>query len=559
MRLLRPMLETVLLAAWVAPLSGLALMSVVDQIASADGRNARAATAFYWAVALLDRRTWEILGISVSLAATVTVLGCALSVALTTLAVSSGRLARALGTLALVPALSPPLCTTLGVRAVAGHFPQILDALGSSWLLVALTHVLWATAVLVLGLQPTVRRLHATAGDLARVLSRGPVSRLRTYRALMRPHIRDVLAPRAAVVFGLVLFEPTAPLLLGLERSVPVQILDSLWAGANVSVAAILALIALATVVLVSLILRISRSDSDTAETTVPAQPPSTARAAYVLRVVAILAFLALCAATWLPLAALFPVAFPEGLTGSSAWSSLVHSPLDLSRSLIASVSLGAFAATLALAVAGLACQFAGSAPPTAVLRIIRRCPPLPLAFGWLLFLALFSQTPRADSIGGLEVSLLSALDPGTASMSGPIVLIATVTILLLPAAFIVFERRRGNVFDRSRFDAARALGIPSLACRWRALDRRRIVSLLVSWLCLATLAATEASATLVLATPTFRTISPAILELTDEPGQTGAGALLALLVAGPAALAALLTLAAKATNRPWSSDARTR
>ena len=234
----RWLVRGVIVAALLAP----ALAAFLDL-----GPTGRArASLFPFLLTLSDGAAVASLANSVIVAAIVAALASVIGVALGRVAASRKFFGRdALISLASVPSAYPPLFAAVGVLGVrGGAWPP--GSVGP-WLAFAAIELAWSVPRVMRAAAGGFARVAPSALDAARLAGAG---RWRAWWGTAWPMARRPVAVAAAEVFGLVLFEPGAPLALDLDRTLASAIvraalgLDGAARAASLGVLGLLAIFA---------------------------------------------------------------------------------------------------------------------------------------------------------------------------------------------------------------------------------------------------------------------------------------------------------------------------
>jgi ABC-type Fe3+ transport system permease subunit len=477
-------------------------------------------TAFHLGLTLFDPSTWTLLGRSVALAGTTTLGAWLVGVGVARLARHARRGLDRLAAVALAGLAVPPVCAAAGLRAWLGRLGRAPASQGSldvdlAWLAAELS---WAAPMVALAAARALRGLHPAWEEAARQAGGGR----RAWRTVLRPVVRPGVARSLSAVFALALVEPSAPLLLGLRRTLAFGLIEATLRPGWHERAASLAVLALATAGAVGLAFRawagprlpLDPREDDRAR---DARPAPWARNLAAASALAGLAVVALTPASGLALSVAAPGGPGITVVGSVGLASILSDPA-VRAALGPSALLGAAVATLGMVLGWLATRPAES--PGAASRggrVVRAwvVPPLALAVGVATWPDLFRLA--ADAIGGAGGLrwLADRLEPSDSP--GPLLAWAVV-VSHLPALVVAC----GALEARARpvlVDAARVFGrrrrTAAAEAAWSALGP----SFLAAWLRTALLAAIDVSSALVL-TPTTqsRTLGPAALDVLAAP-----------------------------------------
>ncbi len=218
-----------------------------------DGRSR--ISAFPAALVILDPLVWRCARNSVAVALAVTV---GSSVVGTGLGLILGRRRfwgrRPLGILAVVPLAMGPIWTVPGVVLAVGggsswDWLAARSFLGqpgddwARWMALVWASLAGATPLVILATRAGLARVDPAWADAARVVGAG---RFRVWLDVTWPTIRPGIARVAGLVFTLTLVEPAGPTILGLRRTLAVEMADAAFRFDDPNRAATLAVIAIA-------------------------------------------------------------------------------------------------------------------------------------------------------------------------------------------------------------------------------------------------------------------------------------------------------------------------
>lgn len=519
-------------------------------------------SVFPAALVLLDPLTWGCLRNSAVVAAVAAIGSFFLGVPIARILARWqfwGR--RPLCLLVTTPAAVPPLVAALGLRSwfdpalpspfvgsgISALRPWTWD-IGAAW-------VCWAWISLILGVTLVVRAvgnaLRRVDPDWESAARAAGASSWTTWRTITWPLVRPSGVRAAVLVFGLVLVDPAAPLLLRLRWTLGYQIVEAATTGAPPTRAAVLALLGVLCAAVVTLVARLglgpTRIEGDGEE---PARPQRAAWWRAALYMVLLTTWVALA---WTPAILLLSTLSPR----TGPWES---NHLDLARSLIAQpqvasallhsgilgVLVGTAAFLIARTVVGENEPVASRRALSRAIALLRLMPPVVLGVGMLCVGSLLVVPgiwlERTMALGEEGGNLPRALAGWTDWLRVPWIALALALTLrhlpLLLGAVQAAHRRRSTSMEES----ARSLGASRWRAWWDVSGRATLVPILGAWLLAATLAATDLGAAVLLAsTPAFQPIGPAILDLADSPGNLPAAQLLAVLALGLSVASSLL------------------
>ena len=517
-------------------------------------------SAFPAALVVLDPLVWRCVRNSVIVASAVTVGSLALG---TGLGLVLGRRRfwgrRPLGVLAIVPIAVGPIWVAPGVVAWFGgesswEWLAARSFLGrpgddwARWMALVWVGLVGATPMVILATRAGLTRINPTWADAARVVGAG---RMRVWLDVTWPTLRPELARVASTIFALTLVEPAGPTILGLRRTLVVEMTDAAFRFDQPNRAATLAGIAvLISVAARRLLVRwggpvfvppIGRSDLEP-------EPRAGKRLG---------GFAALTLVVWVGLS-LGPAANFAGRLVDEAWD---HRPVtgatlrlvvatwatpEARTWAINSVVTASLAVGLDLIL--LACLAVGMRRS---LRIFRSIPPMAMAVGALAIPSLLATwadrvggSILAETLRGLRVELAPGRSPG-------VLLVVVLAAVRLPT---LARASTGNQVEPTPAptDAALLAGASAREARRVARNGVGIVAgrpILLVW----AWAATDlASAWALTALDERRTLASASLHLVGSGDGPLDPRLLGLLVATSAIrLAALGVVAGSGRNRP--------
>ncbi len=530
------------LAVGLGALVALGLAAVVDHGPGGSPRP----TAFHLALAALDPYVLEAARNSLVLATVVAILSGRIGVWLARLAHASGRGRPLVFGLAVASMGVPPLATALGLQGLRARLGSLglLAASGAAdsvldWVVLAWSQLGWGVPLVALAASRALDGIAPGWIEAARLAGGGRRTR---WRGLIRPLVRPHSARAAGGVFALSLMEPGAPLVLGLRRTLPWQLVQAAVEPGSSSRAAVLALLAVGLALLGRAVCRRWGGDlRGTHPAVEPTPPRRSARTGIAL--LAGLVTLAWAALMLVPVAGLLDLAVaarPRTDVGLRAKALAMVGLLPWTP-LVVSLAIGALVAGLGMPLALFAVapdDRAGGILPRGT-RWLRGLPPLAPAVGVLLGARLLAGS------GGVVGGIGHLLDPRAV----PGLLLVLVQLFLhWPALLDAVAEARAGV-GRGPIEMARTLGA-SRSRAWWTIGRPRLVPPLVgSTVRVACLAGLDTAAALVLA-PDSRSqpIGPAVLDQLGQPGGSGPAALLAL-VAVAVGFLSLLTVARLGTD----------
>lgn len=531
-----------LLAIWPA--------TVLDRGPRGDVRS----TGFPFALTTLDPFLWDCARNSLVMAAGVAAGSLVLGVGLARVFVGRrfwGR--RPLTAMAIAPLVIPPMIGALGLKMLLG---SRLDAGGSGawlgWACWAWAELMGGVPLVALATASALARVEPGWADAARLAG---VGRLRTWRRLVWPVIRPDAAKAVAAVFTLTLAEPGAPLVLGMRRTLPFQVVEAALAPEPFPRAALLGLVAFGLATVGRVLIRwwggppngILGEAPEAWPDTVPAPRASALVLALVLAAVVL----------WLPAAAVIASALPASplARGASAlplarW----FDGAEMGRLIANSFVLGAVVVAIDLLIARSLAS--GSGRRQRVSRALGQgteaFPSLAIGVGalaipWLLVATAdhFESTGRPPALARALRAVASAIAP---DMAPGLLLIVAVAAT---GQSSLIRIAAGGLDDRARhrlFEAAIGLGATTAQARRRSTSDWFGASPSVLFLLLV-LAATNLSPSLLLApTISSRPAAPGLLILAGEPadGLSKAARLATGIIA-----ANVLALAIAARGRP--------
>ena len=542
MRLLRRLgrLVGLILAGLVlAPLLALVPAAVADR--GPDG--AVRGTALYVALAAWDPYVWAGLGNSLAVAAAVTLGALGVGVALAG-AVARNRFWGRLPLAALAGASMAvaPLFGAIGLRALFAR--SGIDPGGRlGWLALVWVELACAAPWVAARAAAAMGRIDPTWEDAARAAG---TTRWRAWRDLTWPIVRPEAARAAGTVFALALFEPGAPIVLGLRRTLAFQAVEAAFRPGDAPRAAALALLAVAAAGAGRGLIRLwGRTPPPIPPAALPARPVAAhgPRAAGLALLLVAWGAFALAPLLGLVAAATQLDRDPSGRLHASAaaFRSLVDDP-EVRGYALNSLILGGAAGGIALGLA-----------QAVRWPLLQGIPPLAIAIGALMVPGLLEAeadwrraTGGADAPARLLRHAADGLDPFRSPGVLLVWAVATARLPALARASARARRRRRPAL----IEAARGLGASRPRARRDAAGPRLRSAPGAAWLLAAALAAADSAATLLLA-PTARTMTagPGALLLADDPGGLPRAAALA-------AAAVAMNLAALAWSARYGGSA---
>ncbi len=388
---------------------------------------------------------------------------------------------RPLAALVCAPVVIPPLFSALGLRLLMGDenlvpwAPTSLSwrepwnaQIGGVWLAYVWVELASLTPLVVLAVARAIGRIDPAWEEAGLVAAARPK---KVWRTLVWPLVRPEARRAAGVVFGLTLFEPGAPLALGLRRTLPGQLFTAAM-GADWARAAVLVGVGLIVVGMVRWLARGSRRAMPQPDRALPPRSASWRRTPFLVLALAVWSLLA-----WLPVVVLGlrPL---EPATGAF-WPQVTAPILDLAANasllgvLLASLAVGGAVTGIDLALA----WFVTARPRRGVSGWLTRrvlslwggIPPLALGVGLLLTGPVLSRL--ADLLPATHYGLIAA---GLRDLGGLIdpyqtpglALIAGLAVLRLPLLTSQAMSARGRC--RSELvEAAMTLGATRRRARW--------------------------------------------------------------------------------------------
>ncbi|HEU5115754.1 MAG TPA: hypothetical protein VFT74_03685, partial [Isosphaeraceae bacterium] len=474
-------------------------------------------------LAVFDPLVQESLRNSLLISLGVSLASMVLGLAVASLGRRGGRVGQMLECLSSTSAAVP--CSFLGL-GLLGWMTLIAERTGTlpTWVRVAAwfwVELAWGVGLVSISASQALRRVFPIWEDAARLAGGRPWL---VWRVVVRPVVLPSVVRAGSWVLVGSLFEPTAPLLFGLRRTLAGRLIDAALGSSSDPTARAPSLVILALILGAGFQVLFLTWGGRRAE---GLEPTHTERVVGSWNAAAWAGFglLWMIVLTLAPVAGLIRSAWTE--FGSQGAETTVSHFLTLLRqvrpALVDSAILGVSAASLSLLVAGL---IGWLSPDSGLARVAlwtpTRLPGLALGIGALGLLSI---------VGGLEPN-----SSGPALWLSPfatpgVLLVLVVTIALVPQQSHILHLR-SVLLSANQRDAARLLGGPrSFARRWRTLVWPSVgPRLLSAWVWTAFLASFETASALVL-TPTsaFRPIGPVLLDLAGSSGGAPKAAVLAL------------------------------
>jgi ABC-type Fe3+ transport system permease subunit len=530
-----------------APILALGPAAVLDR---GPGGAVRA-TPFPVALAAFDPYVWVCARNSLVVAAAVTAAAGVLGVALAQVAVGWrfwGR--RPLTWLACAGVAVHPAFGAIGLRwALAQARPGSVGSDLAAWSVWAWVALAWAGPVVALAAAASLEGVDPAWDDAARLAG---ASRRRIWRDVVWPLVRPDVARVLALVFGLTLLDPGAPLVLGLRRTLGFQIVASALTArepGQLSRAVVLALMGTAMALIGRELLQLW-GRTRPAGLDDPPGPVARPETASWRRSSAFgLAFMLAVVLVWLPLLALVAASLSApgaSLTSTSgrswaAYVALASDPLSqrfVMNALILGLAVLAADLVLARALVGLMGVFRGRF--AALARWSNAIPPLAVGVGALALprlVAMAADLVETLATGSwplhrLATALLAVADALDVDRTpGVLLLLGVASARVSLTAFSAVDRHRR--LRPSPIEAAVVLGARRGRARRKLAGRWLLgVAPAAAVLTLAVAATSPVPALVLSPTAETRPVGPAILSLADEPAP------------GPARAAALATVA---------------
>ncbi len=508
-----------LLAALVLP--GLAPWAAAILDRRAGGEAARP-SLFPIALAALDPFVWRCARNSAAMAVLVAAGSAAVGVSLGMLAGLRRFWGRpALAALAITPMAAGPLLIASGVELVVGGeaawaWLAARTALGYStedlarWSALAWVGLACGAPLVAMATASALEKVEAAAVEAARAVG---ASRWRAWRDVTWPAIRPDLGRATAAVFALTLAEPAGPLVLGLRRTLAVQMIDATRRLDEPTRAATLAVLAALIAALGhSLIVRLGGRSAGRRRPGIAHPSPSAGRRGGSIAVLILGAWAAFALGP-----AVLVLARAHGESRDPAWPIRGWMADPESWAWLANA---ATTAGLAVGLDLLALWALGRRGPGRVARALAVVPPLALGVGALAIPWLIEAVAGAagDGPGRPLRALALELAPGRAPGFLLILALAASRLPMLALAADLARSRSRPVLE----EAAMALGLSPRRAR-RAGDPRwlGIVPGRSALLALILAATNLAPALLLTPTPERRTPAPAALGLVLRSGAT--------------------------------------
>ncbi len=479
--------------------------------------------AFSLALAVLDPLVQESLRNSVLLALGVSLASMVLGLAIASLGRRGGRIGQVLAGLSALSASIPGLFLSLGLL---GWMPLLAGGSGSAptWVRVAAwfwVELAWGVGLVSISAGQALGRVVPIWEEAARLAGGRPWL---IWRVVVRPVVLPSVVRAGSWVLVGALFEPTAPLLFGLRRTLASRLVDAALGSGSDPTARAPSLVILALILAAVFRVLFQTWGGRRTEGLEPV-PATRFVGSWKAAVRAGLGLLLMTVLTLAPVAGLARSAWAEfGAQGATtALSRFLVLLQDVRPSLVDSAILGASAATLSL----LASAVIGWLPPGSGLARLAlwtpaRMPGLALGLGALGLISIFGALEPGSSRPALWLNPFAS--PG-------VLLVLVVAIAHVPRQTQILHLKSALLNSNQR-EAARLLGGPrSLGRRWRTILWPAVgPRLLSAWLWTALLAAFETASALVL-TPTsaFRPAGPVLLDLAGSPGGVPKAASLAL------------------------------
>jgi iron(III) transport system permease protein len=494
----------------VLPALAVPISAVVDRGTDGSPR----LTAFHLALTLSDDSAVEMVRNSLVLALVVAALAMLLGVGLGRLAVGGRSFGRdGLLALAQAPGAYPPLIGALGLIGIARLIPS---ELAPSWRWVALgwVELAWAVPRVMAAHVSAFAAVDATWIDAARVAG---AKKHRSLGVVGWPLAKGHVARSLAEVFAFTLFEPGAPLVLGLRRTLPVGLIEAAVGLDREPRAAVLGVIGLGLAFVARALILAWGGPLRS----IPIARAGLTRSPRVpmWRLVPLAAWVMFAL---LPIVGLAASALGLDRSGRFRLDGLLALATDAEsiRALLHGAVLGLAASSFAVLIAwGMRASRprASWRDPAAWPAIV---PPLAMGLGVFLLPGLLDSaatlaTSRAGPIAAMCRWLADLLDP---YRSPWLVLIAATAMLRLPSLRTAIDEI-GARDDRDVVDVARTLG----ASRWQAWTTAAapaVSAILAGAIAVAVArSALDAGPSLLLArTTTAQPVGPAIVGMVAEP-----------------------------------------
>lgn len=488
------------------PAIGVLLGSVVE----VDSPSAFGSSVVHWGLTLADPLVIACLWNSVALAVVVVALATLVGVGLARIARGMpGRFGNVSMTAIRVSGGCPPFLAAIGWLAIVSSLlgtAWIEANDGRRWLVLGLSQFGFASSWIAWW---TSRALARIGAETIQVASLSGSPRRWIWRTMIWPLVRPTVARASASVFALLLIEPGGPIVLGIRRTIGVQIVQSSWmtSRSDLPRAAVLAGLALLITGLVRTLL-LRRAGPDAMD---GLRPPDDSRAGPITppgRGRSALAIVALFGWLLIGLSPLLAIVFGAiRSTPLSDGSSIIQA---LAPALGSGLVLGVSASLLAMILAW----------PLSAFRLLRSIalrfeavPPLTIGVGLLVLVPL--ATGLGEEGSPALGSLLAWLDP----YRTPGILVTWGTaVALLPWAISACSRAR-DVDALALQDESRMAGHPLAFSRTLLLTPIGLRRCLLPTLSLALLASSSLAPGLLLAPlDSFRPMGASILRSGSFP-----------------------------------------
>lgn len=482
-------------------------------------------TIFHFALTLSDDLARHSIRNSLLVATLVSIFATALGLGLGRMA-SVGRFfgLNLLASLAIAPGSYPPLIAAIGVSAID---PLIPANWVSSWRWFALLWVelAWAVPRVMAAVMSSVSLIDRSWVDAAKLAGGKPAT---AFWSIGWPLARFQVVRAASEVFFLTLFEPGAPLVLGLRNTLPVKLVESALGLGSEPRAGTLAAIGLVLGLAVRGLLRGPAGAKHSPSTI--AGDWTRRRAAPLSAIVAATALGLWIAFALLPIFGLAQLALAMNQPGRSGFSAMMQ--FCKTGEVMATFGHSLVLGLLATAVASLYAWSVGPPqshtswrnPSTWTLVI----PPLAIGLGVILLPAQLDAV--LSRFGGLGLSLSHILGTLADPFRSPwLVLIVATSLFAVPSLQREFEKARAiDVGDKH--DVARTLGASTWTARLTCSPQ--FLRVLVSAIAFSVAASAIAAApALILArTVNVQPIAVRIVAIAANPAERGCTATLGVL-----------------------------
>lgn len=505
-----------------APALALAPAAVFDR---GPGGTVRA-SLFPAALVALDPFVWECARNSLAVAVAVTIAARVVGVGLARVAVRWRFWGRApLVALACAGMVVPPAFGAVGLGRLFGPLGP-----GPSWFAWFWVGLTTGAPIVGLAAASAMARVAPVWEDAARLAGAG---RWRVWRQFVWPILRPDVGRAMAAVFTLTLFEPGAPLVLGLRRTLAFQAVESALDGGvgQLPRAVVLALAATGLAASARFLIGwwVGPGVAGPSRDKAPALHARTA--SWGLAVVFVVVLVVATVAAWLPVLGLLAAMKPEIGGPSStarapaAFAAVFRDPLTrgyLANSAALGVAVVAFDMVLGHALAAWTLTRRGRRAVDRLAGWPEALPPLAVGIGALALpgvLRMAVDAPRWSEglwpVRGALGEVADAFDPDRTPWVALVFAVALVRLPLMARSAV--DQRRG--LRPVLLDAAVSLGASRRQARRTLLGRWLGVSPSAAILTVA-LAATHLTPALLLApTAETRPVGPAVLILVDEPG----------------------------------------